>query len=98
MTCSLGRFDRVVFDTIGESLLIQDGGGVIAVWAPTGLSFNHDGVRLSSIFTQNTLEGMRLGKAVQLALEHYLQSSEEPKEHLPFLFTLLGDPAIRMRN
>lgn len=98
MTCSLGRFDRVVFDTIGESLLVQDGGGVTAVWAPTGLSFNRDGVDLSSFFTPAALNGTRLGDAILQALQSYLQTSGDPQEHMPYLYTLLGDPATRVNR
>jgi len=98
MTCTLGRFDRIVFDTIGESLLLKEDGGVTAVWAPTGLSFNRDGTELSSVFTPAALNGARLGDAVRQALQHYLLTSEDPQKHMPFLYTLLGDPAIRMTH
>lgn len=94
MTCSLGRFDRIVFDTLGEALLLKPGGGVSAVWAPTGLSFNRDGLLLSRVFTDDVLRGTVFGEAVRTSLRNYLRTADDPLSHLPFLYTLLGDPAM----
>ncbi len=96
MTCALGRFDRIVFSTLSEQLLLHETGGVVALWAPTGFSFNEDGVLLSDGFLPTALGGGTLGDAVGAALAGYLASAEEPQSFIPFVYTLLGDPAIRL--
>jgi len=100
MTCALGRFDRIFFDTLSESLVLRGDGGVIALWAPTGFSFNQDGVQLSQGFLPRAFESgepISLGEAVMEALSNYLATAEEPIESVPFVYTLLGDPAIRLQ-
>jgi hypothetical protein len=99
MTCALGRFDRVFFDTLSERLVLAPDGGVIALWAPTGFAFNEDGLLLGSGFLPLTLEspGLALGDAIRATLEAYLEVAEEPRAHVPYTYTLLGDPAIRLR-
>ncbi len=96
MTCAMGRFDRIYFDTIGESLLLDDGGGITALWAPSGLSFNVDGVQLSRELTPSILAGTRLGEAIRRSLGDYLGRADKALPDVPYLYTLLGDPAIRM--
>ena len=101
MTCALGRFDRIFFDTLSESLVLRGDGGVIALWAPTGFSFNEEAVLLSDAFVPSVLgdgagSGERLGDAIARALTHYLATAEEPREFIPYVYTLLGDPAVRL--
>ncbi|MCP3957629.1 MAG: DUF11 domain-containing protein [bacterium] len=101
MTCALGRFDRIVLDTLSESLVLHEDGGVIALWAPTGLSFNQEAVLLADGFLPAALAdgpgAESLGEAVAGALDSYLSTAQEPSRFIPFIYTLLGDPAIRMR-
>ncbi len=117
MTCALGRFDRIFFDTLSESLVLHDAGGAIAVWSPTGFSFNQEALVLADSFLPGLLgdtvlgdtvlgeSGGRevsgspglLGDAVVNALAHYLVTAEEPRGFIPFIYTLLGDPAIQVR-
>ncbi len=100
MTCALGRYDRIFFDTLSESLVLRADGGVIALWAPTGFSFNEEAIFLSDGFLPVALDGSsgdnRLGDAVGAALDHYLATAEDPRAFIPFVYTLLGDPAIRL--
>lgn len=101
MTCALGRFDRIFFDTLSESLVLHGEGGVIALWAPTGFSFNEEAVLLSDAFVPSALGAgggspQRLGDAIGVALAHYLATAEEPRPFIPYVYTLLGDPAIRL--
>ena len=97
LTCSVGRFDFPGFDTLSESLVRHAGGGVVALWSPAGLSFNHDARQLGDAFLRSTFtSGTTLGEAARAALAEY-HSDLESAEWLPFVFTLLGDPAIRLR-
>lgn len=99
MTCALGRFDRVLFDTLSETLVLAPDGGVIALWAPTSFAFNEDGLMLGAGFLPSVLErpGTSLGEAIDTALAVYLDTAPEPLAHVPFTYTLLGDPAITLR-
>ncbi|MEM7349305.1 MAG: C25 family cysteine peptidase, partial [Acidobacteriota bacterium] len=104
MTCALGRYDRIFFDTLSESLVLQDGGGVIALWAPTGFSFNAEAVQLAEGFLPSFFEGSSagsgpdtLGEAVAESLANYLANAEEPRAFIPFVYTLLGDPVVRLQ-
>jgi len=96
MTCAIGRFDRVFLNTLGESLLLEEDGGITALWAPTGLTFNREGVKLSEYFNEALFSGMRLGDAVGIALKKLHESQEYSSETLPYLYTLLGDPAMKV--
>ena len=104
MTCALGRYDRIFFDTLSESLVLSATGGVIALWAPTGFSFNEEAVRLSDGFLPVLFDQLpgsgdpgTLGDGVVQALSDYLATAEEPRAFIPFVYTLLGDPVIRLQ-
>ncbi|MEM7583364.1 MAG: C25 family cysteine peptidase [Acidobacteriota bacterium] len=102
MTCALGRFDRIFFDTLSESLVLHDQGGAIALWSPTGFSFNQEALVLAEGFLPELLDDpdgsqALLGDAVTASLAHYLSTAEEPRGFIPFIYTLLGDPAIQVR-
>lgn len=94
LTCSIGRFDFPGFSTLSETLVLHPGGGAAAFWAPTGLSFNAEALTIGNHFlAASNQEGQRLGVAITQALQAYLNGGGEDT-HLPFVFTLLGDPAI----
>ena len=67
-----------------------------ALLAPAGLSFNVDGVRLSEDLTPSILRGTPLGEAIRHSLEKYLEDAPEALAEVPYLTTLLGDPAMRI--
>ncbi len=96
-TCSVGRFDFPGFDTLAETLVMHDAGGAVALWAPTGLAFNAEGVILGRDFLRLTLDhsGQTLGEAVGQTLGAYLTAGE-PDLYIPYIYTLIGDPAIRL--
>ncbi len=93
LTCALGRFDRVLFDTLSEQLVMAPNGGVVALWAPTGFAFNEDGVRLGEEFLPRVMGGEPLGDAVRAALAAYLAAGDA-RVHVPFTYGLLGDPLV----
>ena len=97
MTCALGRFDRIVLDTLSESLVLAEDGGVIALWAPTAFSFNEESILNSDAFLPVALDGTgRLGDAVKAGLVGYLETAEDPRAFIPYIYTLLGDPMVQL--
>ena len=97
MTCLAGSFSIPGFDSLGEQLVLQQGGGSIATWAPTGLSLNGPAVILDeeffhAVFSEKT---KILGDAVLNALEGYAYSDNAP--YILDIYILLGDPALRIR-
>ncbi len=97
LTCIVNRFEipTAGYRALGEQLLLSSG-GAIAVWAPTGLSANADAEALNITFMDAFLgsPGGRLGDAVLAALAVLGQQS--PQIALPAVYTLLGDPALRL--
>ncbi len=47
LTCIVGNFALPGIDTLGEALVKYPAGGMIAVWAPSGLSVNEKAVLLN---------------------------------------------------
>jgi hypothetical protein len=97
MTCLAGRFSIPGYDAIGEELVRRDGGGAVAVWAPTGLSLNAQARILDEAFFSATFQqGERiLGQAVLSALREYASHGKEI--YLLDIYNLLGDPALEMK-
>ena len=98
LTCVIGNFARPGFDYLGEALVKAANGGAIAVWSPSGLSFNDLAVALGEEFTRQ-LSGhagreVLLGDLILASLQNYQQNSGDTM--LVKLTNLLGDPALIM--
>ncbi len=97
LTCNVNRFDVPGFSPLGELLLLQPGGGAIAVWSSSGLSVHPEGKQLGQAFTYSLANpaNHRLGDAVQQALRRYaaIPGLLETMQ----LYTVLGDPAILLK-
>jgi Peptidase family C25 len=96
LTCSANRFEIPGFDSVGEELVLDPDGGAIAVFAPTGLSLNGAASPLANSLGEIVFdEGVPvLGDAIVEAL------SRNSASNVPFMlriYTLLGDPATRLR-
>lgn len=98
MTCVAGQFSFPGFDSIGEALMLRDGGGMIAVWAPTGGSLNWAAKILDEAFFQAAFVqgGKILGDVILSALQQYGGVDNAPAYMLD-IYTLLGDPALQLR-
>jgi uncharacterized repeat protein (TIGR01451 family) len=97
LSCVVGRFDVPGFDTLGEALILEETGGAIALVAPAGFSMNAGATivgegMLAAIAAD---EAPRLGDALLAGLEHYLATADPAEAHLPFIYSLLGDPATQ---
>jgi len=98
MTCTVNRYEVPGFRPLGTTLLVEPSGGAVAVWAPTGFSFNGAASQLAQHFYNRLLPGRAetLGDAVRDALGR-LQSLDEPR-HMRLIYNLLGDPALRLQS
>lgn len=95
MGCLTGHFAVPGYDSITEALVMRQGGGAVASWAATGLSYEAPGLLLArTLFTALFHEGKTvLGDAVLSALRGYAAESLFP----PFIvdiYNILGDPAL----
>ncbi len=95
--CLSGGFHVPQFNTMGEDWLRRNGGGAIAVFAPSGLSFNFIGFAVTED-VWHTLFGPEkrrdLAAPVVVALTALCgQGSIEPCQD----YILLGDPATRLQ-
>jgi len=96
MTCVAGRFSIPGYDSLAELLVLHEGGGAIAIWAPTGLSINELAVIMDKAFFCSAFEDEEkiLGKNVLRTLEDYAWAGR-PRFMLD-IYNLLGDPALIM--
>ncbi len=97
MTCVVGRFAIPGFSSLSKDLVLKPDGGVIAAWAPTGLSNNSQAKILDEALFNAVFVGREkvLGDAVMSALQGYAIRGSVP--HLLDIFTLLGDPALQIK-
>jgi hypothetical protein len=96
-TCMVGQFSIPGYDALAEELVLKDGGGAVAVWAPAGLSENHWAKMLDEEFFRTALvDGEKvLGESVVRAMEAYFSRGGDPA--MLDVYTLLGDPALQLR-
>ena len=94
LSCVINRFAVAGFDSLGEELVLRNGGGAIAVWSPTGLSQNPSAVLLNrALYESIYTDGKKvLGDAIVAALNKY--AARDGVEWMPKVYTLLGDPAL----
>lgn len=94
LTCIVNRFEVPGFSPLGVELLRKPSGGAVAVFAPTGLSYNAAVQDLGDLFFNglHRTPGERLGEAARNALRTYLQLGSQPG--MADIYTLLGDPAL----
>jgi hypothetical protein len=95
MTCVAGRFEIPGHEVFAETMLQDNDGGAIAVWAPSGLSINEEAVILNEYLVQAIFQDgtATLGNAVMAALSDYA-SGEEHLRYMLEIYNLLGDPAL----
>ncbi|WP_456380098.1 C25 family cysteine peptidase [Thiolapillus sp.] len=97
LSCVVNRHALAGVDSLGEQLVVGTDAGMVAMWAPTGLSQNASAVDLNRALLQAVYDTGHpvLGDAIVAALQTYAPSSEV--NYMPKVYTLLGDPAVRIR-
>jgi len=98
LTCVAGRFGLSGYDTLSETLLLQQNSGAVAVWSSAGLSETFESEILGRNFYQALFdysEAGTIGAAVTRAIHDY--STQGNLTYMLNLYNLLGDPALTIR-
>jgi hypothetical protein len=97
MTCSMGQFSIPNYDSLSEALVIKGDGGAVAVWAPTGLSYNFLAKILDEEFFRAAFENNEavLGDSMLKAYQEY--NARGGSAYLMDIYNLQGDPALKIR-
>ncbi|MEZ5332544.1 MAG: C25 family cysteine peptidase [Thermoanaerobaculia bacterium] len=93
-TCVIGRFELPAFESLGEALVLEPGGGGVAVLAPSGVSASGQAHVLNRLLFDALDENERLGDAWLSALEGFAAAGGDGR--LARVYGLLGDPALRV--
>lgn len=98
MTCLVGYFHHPQATSMGEELLFNPNGGVVAALVPTSESLATDQSELASnIFTHLFGTAPTVGEAIMLG-KRDLSQERDTMQDLIETFVLLGDPALRLRQ
>ncbi len=94
VTCVAGQYSVPGSDCLAEYLTLQNGGGAIAVIAPTGLSVNQDASRLNLRLMQllSINSGPGLGDMFRKAMADHI-TLDNPATPAA-IYNLIGDPAL----
>lgn len=97
MTCAAGDFAVPGYLSLSEAMVLKGAGGAVAAWSSAGLSDNSEAKILNGEFYRAIFPGgeRSLGDAILQALSKYRESGTEP--FMMDIYTLLGDPALRLR-
>ena len=96
MTCAAGNFGFPGYPSLAETMLVQQGGGIYASWASSGLSENTQAVLLNkAFFTAAFGRGTKtVGDAISSALRSRSAAAVPPS--MKHLYNLLGEPVSRV--
>jgi len=99
LTCYIGRFDAITWTSLGETLVLRNGGGSLAVFAPSGLSWNVHSKELGKAFHRYHAEERAdaIGPGLLRARQR-LGALTGLAAHSMRTYNLLGDPAIKLRG
>jgi hypothetical protein len=98
MTCLVGYFHHPQAVSMGEELLFNPNGGVVASLVPTSESLASDQSDLASnIYVHLFGDAPTVGEAIMLG-KRDLSAERDLMQDLIETFTLLGDPALRLQR
>ncbi|MBA4372834.1 MAG: hypothetical protein C0402_08205 [Thermodesulfovibrio sp.] len=101
MTCMTGQFAVPGYDSLSEVLLLHQNGGAVAVWAPSGQSYNALSATLNRAFYASAFRDDRavLGDSVLKAFRDYggVYGTGTTTRFMLDMYNLQGDPALRIR-
>jgi len=99
LTCLISQFAYPTVSSLGEDLVMQPDGGVIALYGPTWLSYNAPASNLGlSLLPQLSASGGgRLGDRLLRGINAYAATPGSDRRMLR-LYTLLGDPALNLKR
>ncbi len=99
LTCLINRFDIPGTRSLGETLVLREGGGVLAVFAPSGLSWNIHAEAFAAEFYRLHVEDSAdaLGPALFRTRRSFGEISGIQAASLR-TYNLLGDPALKLQG
>jgi hypothetical protein len=97
MSCLLGFFGHPERDAMAEELLLAEGGGAVAVFAPSSLTLSSDQGPLNRALLKVLLEeeAPPVGLAI-LEAKRSVAAETQGQRDVIETFTLLGDPALEL--
>jgi len=98
LTCLIAEFAYPSISSLGEELALQGDGGAVAVYGPTWLSHNAQAGELGRYLMPELAAtgGGRLGERLLRGLAGYAAAGGDAQTLR--VYTLLGDPAIQLRE
>ncbi|MEW6358025.1 MAG: C25 family cysteine peptidase [Planctomycetota bacterium] len=98
LTCLTGRHGLPGYDSLGEALVLKNGGGAVAFWGPSSLNFNSESRILGNGFFKAVFQDGQavLGDAVVAAMKDFAASRPMPETIKTY--ALLGDPCLRIKG
>jgi hypothetical protein len=90
LTCLVNNFHIPGLDSLGEDLVLHADGGMVFSWAAAGHSFNEEATALGMQFQAEFGSFERLGDAIIATFKG--------TPYLVPVYTLIGDPALRLGN
>ncbi len=99
MTCLTGLYTHPTVESLAEALLWQDGGGAVAILAPSSLTLPADQGKLSAALINEWLSNpeARVGDIHMLARQEVPVDRESSLDVMR-TFMLFGDPALTLPN
>jgi hypothetical protein len=98
-TCNVGDSSYPGYESLTESLLRRQEGGVVATFSPTGLSDDKEAHKLN-LSLVGTLGGPTsrptLGEAVAAAIANF--AAQGGQRYLRETYSILGDPGLRIQQ
>ena len=96
LTCNIGLFAYPGFSSIGEELVLLPGGGAVALFAPSGLSFNGEAAQLGARLLERLVTGSGLlGDRTLAGLAAHAAAGGDRAAVRSY--NLLGDPGLRLK-
>ncbi|HMK49465.1 MAG TPA: C25 family cysteine peptidase, partial [Thermodesulfovibrionales bacterium] len=97
MTCLMGQYGIPGYNSLSESLLLKAGGGSVAVWSPSGYSFNSMAGILDEEFFKAAFRSSkpRLGDVLLKAFSGYNIAGGQ--KFMIDIYNLQGDPALKLK-
>jgi hypothetical protein len=98
MSCVVGRFEIPGFASLAEQLVSHEGGGAVAVWAPSGTNYNAQSGALDRAFVEALFvpgDGT-LGGALWRATKRFLAAGGSADTLRSY--NLFGDPALLLQR
>ncbi len=98
MTCFINNFANYEAVYIGERMVLQEKGAMIATWAPSGNSLNALAAHLDNRFLYHYFNEThsRLGDIINQSIADYIDKGLETFETDQFI--LLGDPGLVLKK